>query len=167
MKKEGLSPAGFQHGRHFETTYDTTDDPYQQQEKLPEPSVCSDCGAAYHEGRWQWTVPTADAHKTQCPACKRIHEKLPAGYVSIDGQYAQEHSDEVRNLIRNVEAREKSEHPLQRIMSIEESPGNLLITTTDIHLARGIGEALHHAYKGDLDFHYNKAEYLLRVHWKR
>lgn len=77
------------------------------------------------------------------------------------------HGDEVRSLIRNVEAREKSEHPLQRIMSIEETDGNLRITTTDIHLAFDICDALHHAYKGDLDFHYNKAEYLLRVHWQR
>lgn len=167
MKKEGLTPAGFQHGRHFEMEYETTDDPYHQREKLPEPSVCGDCGAVYHDGRWQWLLQAANAHKTQCPACRRIHEKLPAGHVSIEGQFAQEHSDEIRSLIRNVEAREKSEHPLQRIMSIEETDGNLLITTTDIHLARDIGEALHHAYKGDLDFHYNKAEYLLRVRWQR
>ncbi|WP_025917571.1 BCAM0308 family protein [Herminiimonas sp. CN] len=166
MKKENLSSAGFQHGRHFGTIYDTNDDPYQR-DKLSEPAVCSDCGAVYHDGRWQWILPTANAHKTQCPACKRIHEKLPAGYVSIEGEFAQKHSEEVRSLIQNVEAHEKSEHPLQRIMSIEENAGNLLITTTDIHLARGIGEALHNAYKGDLNFHYNKSEYLLRVHWQR
>ena len=49
----------------------------------------------------------------------------------------------------------------------EEQDDKLMITTTDIHLARGIGEALEHAYRGELAFHYNKAEYLLRVRWQR
>ena len=42
-----------------------------------------------------------------------------------------------------------------------------MVTTTDIHLARGIGEALEHAYQGELEFHYNEGENLLRVHWAR
>jgi hypothetical protein len=41
------------------------------------------------------------------------------------------------------------------------------VTTTDIHLARGIGDALHSAYKGELEYHYNKEENLLRVEWRR
>jgi hypothetical protein len=45
--------------------------------------------------------------------------------------------------------------------------GPIEIATTDVHLARGIGEALHHAYQGDLDYHYEDKEDLVRVHWKR
>ena len=41
------------------------------------------------------------------------------------------------------------------------------MTTTDTHLARDIAEALHNAYKGDLDYHYNKADNLLRASWSR
>jgi hypothetical protein len=52
-------------------------------------------------------------------------------------------------------------------MKIEEKDGATLVTTTDIHLARGIGEAIHDAYQGDLEFHYNPDEYLLRVTWIR
>ena len=52
-------------------------------------------------------------------------------------------------------------------MATEEEGNGVLITTTDIHLARGIGEAIHHAYQGDLEFHYNPAENLLRVNWSR
>ena len=51
-------------------------------------------------------------------------------------------------------------------MAVEEQDDATLVTTTDIHLARRIGEALHHAYHGDLEFHYNPAENLLRVSWK-
>jgi hypothetical protein len=39
------------------------------------------------------------------------------------------------------------------------------VTTTDIHLARGMGEALHRAYQGELEYHYNPEQNLLRVIW--
>jgi hypothetical protein len=54
----------------------------------------------------------------------------------------------------------------QRIMAVEEKDNATLITTTDIHLARSIAEAIHHAYQGHLEFHYNLEENLLRAqHW--
>ena len=71
------------------------------------------------------------------------------------------------HLARNEETHAKAEHPLKRIMKIEDEDDGLLITTTDIHLARGIGEALHHAYQGELAYHYNEQENRLRVVWAR
>jgi len=85
----------------------------------------------------------------------------------LKGSFFQSHRDEVMHLIRNHEKHEKQEHPLKRIMDVEENEGESLITTTDIHLARGIGEALHHAYQGTLEFHYNPEQNLLRVNWAR
>ena len=87
--------------------------------------------------------------------------------MTLDGDFFVAHRDEIVSLIHNVEKKEKSEHPLKRIMATEEEGNEVLITTTDIHLARGIGEAIHHAYQGDLKFHYNPAENLLRVNWSR
>jgi hypothetical protein len=52
-------------------------------------------------------------------------------------------------------------------MAIEDTPEGVLVTTTDTHLARNLGEALESAYKGDLEYHYNRAENLLRVFWRR
>lgn len=167
MKAAQPPPFTFQPGRHLQILDDPVHDPYHEREKLLEPAVCTDCGAVYHEGRWQWIAPPVHALQARCAACRRIAEKLPAGYVSIEGQFARDHRDEVRNLVTHLETREKAEHPLQRIMAIEEQDDALMITTTDIHLARGIGEALEHAYKGELDFHYNKEQYLLRVRWRR
>ena len=54
-----------------------------------------------------------------------------------------------------------------RIIAIESTDNENLITTTDIHLARDLGEALHHACGGELEFHYNEDQKLLRVHWQR
>lgn len=157
----------FYPGRHLQIFDDPIHDPYQDRADMSEPSVCSDCGAAYHDGRWQWITPPIHALHTRCPACRRIHEKMPAAYISITGQFAHDHRQELLSIIRNLETSEKAEHPLRRIMAIEEHADKLMITTTDIHLARGIGEALSHAYQGTLDFNYSDAEYLLRVSWER
>jgi NMD protein affecting ribosome stability and mRNA decay len=167
MKATHISTPAFKPGRHLQMFSDIIHDPYQSREKLPEPCVCSDCGAVYHRGHWQWSKPPAHARQARCTACQRILEGMPAGYISVKGQFAVTHHDELLSLIRHVEEHEKSEHPLQRIMSIERLGDDMMITTTDIHLARDIGEALQQAYKGELGFHYNKDDYLLLVHWRR
>ena len=140
-------------------------DAYKAGGKLPEPSACSVCGAVFHKGRWQWMDAPDNANRVICPACHRIHDHFPAGYLTLEGDFYQSHHDEVMHLVRNHEKHERAEHPLMRIMAVEEKDGKTLVTTTDIHLARGIGEALHHAYHGDLDFHYNREQNLLRVSW--
>ncbi|SHL34284.1 hypothetical protein SAMN05216428_10291 [Nitrosospira sp. Nsp11] len=142
-------------------------DAYKTRHKLPEPTVCPQCGAVFHEGRWQWLKTPADAHQEPCPACHRIHDHFPAGFVTLQGEFFLAHREEILHLVHNVEKHERTEHPLKRIMEIEEKDGATLITTTDIHLARGIGEAIHNAYQGELQFHYNPDEYLLRVGWTR
>ena len=101
-----------------------------------------------------------------CPACHRIHDKYPAGFVTLAGQFLAQHREEVLRLVSNEEQKAKAEHPLKRIMAIEDENGGLLITTTDIHLARRIGEALKNAYQGVLEYHYNAGESQFRLHWE-
>ena len=43
----------------------------------------------------------------------------------------------------------------------------MLITTTDIHLPRRIGDAVHRAYADTLDYHYEDGEARLLVVWRR
>ena len=83
----------------------------------------------------------------------------------MKGDFLQSHRDEIMNLVHNEEKRERTDHPLKRIMDVEEKGDEVLVTTTDIHLARSIGDALHHAYQGKLDYHYNDEQNLLRVEW--
>ena len=142
-------------------------DPYKAKHKLPEPTVCPQCGAVFHDGHWQWGEKPPGAHEEMCPACHRIQDEFPAGYVTVSGAFFKDHREELLHLARNEEERAKAEHPLKRIMNIENQDDGVLITTTDIHLARGIGEALHHAYQGELEYHYNEQENLLRVVWER
>ena len=70
-------------------------------------------------------------------------------------------------LIENHEKSEKSRRPLQRIMEMEETRDGFQVSTTDSHLARGIAEALHSAYKGDLKLRYSRDENLVRAYWRR
>jgi hypothetical protein len=167
QKAIGTPQRGFSPGRKLQLMDDTVHDPYQSKVKLPEPTACSDCGAVYRNGRWKWGIESGHNHLTRCPACQRIHDKFPAGYVNIKGRYVSAHREELLSIARNLEVKEKAERPLQRIMDIESTEEQIIITTTDIHLARGIGDALHRAHQGALDYHYEPGQYLLRVNWER
>jgi NMD protein affecting ribosome stability and mRNA decay len=158
-------PTGFHPIRHARIVDELVHDAYRIKGKLAEPTACPQCGAVYHQGRWQWLKAPEGAHQHSCPACLRIHDRFPAGFLTLDGGFFATHHDEIMHLVRNVEKRERENHPLKRIMDTEEKDGTMLVTTTEIHLAREIGEAIHHAYQGELEFHYNPEQNLLRVHW--
>jgi NMD protein affecting ribosome stability and mRNA decay len=158
---------GFRQLRREHVFEELVHDSYKSGQKLREPTRCPACGAVYHKGRWTWGAAPKGAHEEKCPACHRIHDKFPAGYVTLKGEFFREHREQIMDLVKNHEAKEKAEHPLERIMAVEDTGETTLVTTTDTHLARDIAEALHKAYKGDLDYHYNKADNLLRASWSR
>lgn len=143
------------------------DDPYRAALKPPEPTTCPKCHATFTGGRWSWDAAPEDSYHHICPACQRIHDHFPAGYVTIKGEFFRDHRDEIVALIENHEKTEKSRRPLQRIMGMEDTREGFQVTTTDSHLARGIAEALHGAYKGDLKLRYSRDENLVRATWKR
>ncbi len=142
-------------------------DVYQEKEKLPEPTLCTQCRAVFSNGRWSWEEPPKGANEAICPACRRILENLPAGYVEIRGQFFEEHQDEILNLARNIEKQERTERPLERIMTIKNEPDHTLLTTTGVNIARRIGEAISRSYSGDFSFQYADGEKSIRVYWER
>lgn len=153
--------------RRDRTVQEYQHDTYKLRGKLKEPTVCTECGALFLKGRWTWNPRPAGADEIICPACLRIRDKYPKGMVTLTGSFVAERKDEILGVVRNAEAKEKAEHPLSRLMSIEEQRGALVISTTDTHLPRRIGDALHHAYDGALDFHYDEGEQFIRVKWER
>jgi len=160
-------PAGFHPIRRDQLRPEREHDTYKLPGKLSEPAVCGVCGAVFHAGRWQWAARPDGAAEVVCAACQRVRDHYPAGFVDVGGDFFAAHRDELTHLLRHHEEKEKAGHPLARIIAMDETPTGMLVTTTDIHLARDLGEALHHAYQGELEFHYNDAEKLLRVHWWR
>lgn len=143
-------------------------DAYQRRKKFREPSVCTQCDAVYHDGRWQWLEETPkEAAADLCPACHRIKDKYPAGEIILAGTFLAAHREEILALVRHEAESETAEHPLHRIMAIEEHPGGPVVTTTDIHLPRRIGHALEHAYKGLMEIRFDKDGHFARVKWHR
>lgn len=142
-------------------------DPYEARRKYPEPTACPGCGLVFHEGRWQRGSAPDGTQPIRCPACQRIADRFPAGFVTLSGPFLREHREELLALVRNEARHESDEHPLHRLMDIEERDDEVLITTTDLHLPRRIGEALERAYDGALEVSHTPNEYLVRVHWSR
>jgi NMD protein affecting ribosome stability and mRNA decay len=143
-------------------------DPYSEKYKYPENSFCPKCKAIYKEGRWVWEKQLKNkSREVLCPACRRIEENFPSGILHLKGKYLENHWEEILNLIKNQEEIEKSEHPLQRIISLEKEGEKATLSTTYPQLARRIGEAIHRAHKGKLKIKYAKEEELIRVYWER
>src|SRR5512141_3095382 len=95
-------------------------DPYKAMGKLLEPAVCRECKAVYHKGRWTWDRAPAKSHDLVCPACERIRDGAASGVLLLTGEFVASHRDQVLGLARNEEARVKAEHPLARIITIED-----------------------------------------------
>lgn len=161
---KGAFPWG---GRGDRMIHEERQDPYRLREKPEEPCFCPQCGAVYHEGRWKWMNRPHEAATLTCPACRRIHDGVEAGIVTLKGDFLKTHGKELINIARNEEKKENSEHPLHRIINIKKTQDSITITTTDIHLPRGIGEAVRHACQGDLDLDYDEESYYIRVNWSR
>jgi NMD protein affecting ribosome stability and mRNA decay len=157
---------GFRPGDRDQLLDDPRHDSYKAYGKLPDPTRCPSCGAVFHKGRWTWS-PAPGAPEQLCPACQRIRDGFPAGYVNLGGDYFASHRSEILNLVKNCEAAEKLDHPMQRIIAIEDQAEGVVVTTTDAHLARNIAERVHDACKGALAVQYSKQENLLRASWKR
>jgi hypothetical protein len=149
------------------TIHEVRHDPYQERYKPHDPAACPSCGAVFNQGRWRWMPKPEGAQDHLCPACRRTQEKFPAGVVTLEGEFFAAHRDEILHLARNEEQQAKSEHPLERIMDIQQEAGKTVVSTTDLHLARRIGDAVHHAYQGSLEVKYSPDEYLVRVFWQR
>jgi hypothetical protein len=144
-------------------------DSYRTDRKLPEPTLCKICGAVFSGGRWQWLdhLPEA-ADETRCPACQRIHDRLPAGYLTLSGEFFETHREEIMRLVHNHVERQRQQHPLQRIIdsrSLEN--GGIEISFTEFHLPKGVGEAVKHAYQGELQITFAGESGQERVSWER
>ena len=167
MKQANLRPRGLAAARRIagHAQEDHILDPYQRQQKLDDDTICPQCGAVYHKGRWQWGARPQSGHEALSPACRRISDKFPAGVVELRGALGRQQKDEIVRLARHQEEAEKGEHPLNRIINIEEDADGIIINTTDIHLPRRIGEAVKRAFHGSLNEGFDQGGYFVRVKW--
>ena len=129
-------------------------------------TVCPVCKAVFKDGHWQWleSWPLGSPREI-CQACQRIRDNDPAGLLTLTGDSLNAQWPEILNLVRHQEQGERARHPLNRIISIDEKPETVVVATTDLHLPKRIGQALHRAFKGKLDVQYDKQGCFVRVHW--
>jgi NMD protein affecting ribosome stability and mRNA decay len=139
-------------------------DPYKAEQKLADGTTCPACDLRFRAGRWvrpqQGEEPGSNS--TLCPACKRIRDRYPAGVLDVRGDL-QTLGPELVNLIRNVEEVEGAEHPLERIMHLEQTADRLSLTTTGVHLTRRVGAALERQLGDRVQIRYGEEENLVRV----
>jgi len=118
--------------------------------KLPELAACPRCGASYRNGRWTWETAPAGSYAQTCPACERIARDDADGELALSGRFLAAHRAEIEGCLRNVEAHEKAEHPLKRILSMRDEDDTLVVRVTDAKLVRSLGHALERAWDGEL-----------------
>ncbi len=162
--------------RHDTIVPEAGHDAYRDVEGFPSGTACTECGLVYEAGRWAWAgerrTLRAPAHAAPgdhhlCPACRRVRDNYPAGFVTLSGAFVSTHLAEVLDVIRVNAGLELIEHPQNRVMTLETRGDEVEVTTTDAHLARRIGEALRDTYKGGLDVDYLKESDQVRVVWRR
>jgi len=143
------------------------DAPYGMSARPPEPTTCPSCRASFQRGRWTWAKAPAAANRQLCPACRRIQDSFPAGYVTVKGAFLRDHHDEIVAFVEAHARKEKCERPLQRLIAISPKGATLEVTTTHSQLARSIAEGLQAQFQGDLKLRYSRDENLLRAVWQR
>lgn len=144
--------------------------PYHEDRKYSEPTLCPRCRLVYRHARWQQGEVEdheGDIHESQCPACRREVDGLPGGLLYLRGAYLDEHRQEILNIAHNQAKAAASQRPLQRIMWIEQANEDTEIATTNGHLALRIGKAIESACKGSLDIKHAQGDQLVRAYWNR
>lgn len=144
-------------------------DAYQEKGGVRGAAYCG-CGAVFSNKRWHsgesGALPGGGAALV-CPACRRIADRNPAGYVSLSGGFFMAHKELIDNLISNTAQVAVTKNPLGRIMDISSEKDGVTITTTDVKLAEKIGREIFKSHGGELHFIWSHAENPVRVTWSR
>jgi hypothetical protein len=141
-------------------------DSYAAEAKVADSLVCDDCNVVQHGGRWYWGAPPfGEAVGGLCPACRRVRDHCPAGTIRLPLDLAVDR-DEVVGHVHRLAAAETKEHPLERVIAIEDHDGVMCITTTGIHIARRLTRWLERRVKAAPKIHYTE-QHELHVEWQR
>lgn len=89
------------------------------------------------------------------------------GIVTLKGDYVEKHRGEILNLIHNEESRARGFNPLERLISVYDHEGALIVETTTEKLAQRIGSRLQHSHKGEVQYKWSRQNRFIRVEWER
>ena len=143
--------------------------PYQRSGKYPSNTRCPKCDLLFQDGVWKRGSSTNEQEQQQklCPACVQIRDGQVGGIVQFSGAFAGIHRQELLNRIRNVEKQTMEERPLERIMSLKEDRGGILVSATTEHLVARIGKSIQRDFGGELNLRYAPEDKFALVYWHR
>jgi hypothetical protein len=134
-----------------------------QPEEPADAIVCDDCSVLHHDGQWYWGAPPrGPVEGGLCPACRQIRDHYPTGTIRVPADLITQR-DHLLHLIRNADALESANHPLERLMDIDTRNSGLIVTTTGIHLARRIASKLGRALARKPRMQYSAGQLLVDV----
>lgn len=149
-------------------------DPYLNRQPPEEMSLCTGCGAVYHDKRWykRQDLPAALAGRPNsasvlCPGCQKSKDNYPEGYLTIEGSFASRHGEEILGLIRNKEDRQLYINPLEQIIEVLRYDDRIEVRTTTGKLAQRLGRVLQKSYSGQISYKWSEDTRLARVVWRR
>lgn len=150
-------------------------DPYLPKMNPGEIAVCTSCHAIFQRRHWFFDdslcrslLAQPKTRRVTCPACHKIRDGYFEGEVTLTpSPFLKEHKQEILNLIRNEEERAKGMNPLERIISIREEDGKVMVLTTDEKLSQRIGRELKKAYQGNTVYRWSEDTKCARVTWSR
>ena len=88
--------------------------------------------------------------------------------LRLSGDFFEQNRYEIMSLVFRFVEQQKTEHPMKCILGIEDANNDgVLITFTDIHLLRGVGEAIKHAHKGEFTIQSSESTDVIHATWVR
>lgn len=149
-------------------------DSYPNSLNISEKTVCKGCNSFYLNKVWhidskrlKSLLKDPDVNYAKCPACMKIKDNYPEGYVSLKGEFFSSHRDEIMRIVSNEEKRAMGFNPMERIIEIKNEDVSATITTTTEKLAQRIGRAINNAYNGSVKYSWSPGNRIARVTWER
>ena len=145
------------------------EDPYRAQKKHPKNTKCPNCGLIFQKGAWKWSKARTPGvvHWKFCPACLQMRHGFAGGELRLSGNFLKAHHGHILNRIENLARGVMKQHPLERIMKMEQKNGEMVIYVTSEHLVARLGKAIHRDFKGELVLKYARDDKYALAHWKR
>ncbi|MBI5045728.1 MAG: hypothetical protein HZC14_01840 [Candidatus Niyogibacteria bacterium] len=116
---------------------------------------CSDCGLVYYAKSWHYNLRShKNVEKARrvafqlCPACQMARRKQYEGEIRISG-LPSARQKEIIHILSVVAGKMQEKDPLDRILEIKLSAGELTVHTSENQMAQKLAKKLQEIYKKD------------------
>lgn len=136
-----------------------------------EGTMCPQCEAVYSRKTWRRSnlrkarALEANAQRKACPACVQVEEGRAYGRVVLSGAWLKRHELEVRQRIKNVEARARHTQPERRVIEIAKTRDGIEVMSTSQKLAHRLVREVEKAFGGRSSYRWSELDGSLTAKW--